>query len=146
MHSTLFLPKLTWHCLPKSHVSAGNWILRLLLADGRATHTSGTHLVQWVPICGQRICLLPTLLLPSTAEPPLTAHSPEHCSPPETAQVVVDIMPAHEVGHGKSGFTPYPSLAAVLLSCSGGVAEGGKLAATAGRNGHQQAAALSGTC
>lgn len=56
--------------------------------------------------------------------------------------MVVGVMPAHEVGHCKAGFTPYPSLAEVLLSCSGGVAEEGKLAAAAGRNSHQQAAAV----
>lgn len=57
----------------------------------------------------------------------------------------MNIMPAHEA-HSKADFAPYPSLAKVLLSCSVEIDKEGKLAATAGKSGHQQAAAPSGTC
>lgn len=57
----------------------------------------------------------------------------------------MNIMPAHEA-HSKDEFAPYPSLAKVLLSCSVEIDKEGKLAATAGKSGHQQAAAPSGTC
>lgn len=90
MHRTLILPKLTWHCLPKAHVSAGNW----WQSQAHIWYTSGsggTHLgAASMPACSP--CCCPTL------QGPLSLPR----APSAAAQVVVDIMPAHEVGHCKA--------------------------------------------
>lgn len=152
MHKTLILPKLTWQCLPKAHVSAGKWMHRLADHQPAAEPgVTGTHLMRGlvsvpVPGRGERARLLLALPLPSAAGSLSLPAAPERCSRAETLEIVVVVMPSCEVGHAGALFISCPSLAKVLFSYSGGMAKERRLAAAAGRSGHQRAAAPSGTC